>query len=214
MSGLVAVADAHPGSSRAELRVTERFACDVPASCQPPSDWKRGGQKWTARLRDISSGGLCLILSRRFERGAGLAIEVPGADSDSPSMLLARVVHVRADKGGLWVLGCAFASPLSDEELENLTRSASSANAAENAAPPKSASVADVLLRVALPGGGTFQRCIRKLNGSWPLATGRTIGLNIHGGPVVKVRVDSCRSVAGRLVLECTFVVAPSPSVR
>lgn len=209
MSGLLAVADAHPGSSRRELRVTERFACDVPASCQPPSDWKRGGQKWTARVRDISSGGLCLVLGRRFERGAGLAIEVPGADSDSPSTLLARVVHVRAQGGGLWALGCAFVSPLSDEELEDLTRSASSADAAENAERPKSASVADVLLRAALPGGGMVQRFIRKFNGPWPLAAGRTIGLHFHGGPVVKVRVDACRSAAGRLVLECTFVGAP-----
>src|SRR5258708_4782228 len=94
MSGLLALAETHQNPSPHELRVYERFPCDVPASCQPPSDWKHGGHKWKARLRDISAGGLCLILGRRFERGAGLAIEVPGADADSPSTLLARVVNV------------------------------------------------------------------------------------------------------------------------
>src|SRR5205814_2331971 len=138
---------------------------------QPPSDWKRGGQKWMARVRDISTGGLCLVLSRRFERGAGLAIEVPGADGESPSTLLARVMHVRAEAGGGWALGCAFVSPLSDEELEALTHSTSDQPPAQ-ATPADARHVADVHFRAALPGGRVVQRFIRKLNhdGKWPLA--------------------------------------------
>ena len=58
-------------------------------------------------VRDISTGGLCLVLGRRFEPGAGLAIEVPDAEGGS-STLLAKVVHVRTDGAGSWALGCAW----------------------------------------------------------------------------------------------------------
>ena len=143
MTASLAAADSGQAPAQGEFRVSERISCDVPASCQPPSDWKRGGQKWLARVRDVSSGGLCLVLSRRFERGAGLAIELPGADPDSPSTLLARVMNVRAEGGGAWALGCAFVSPLSDEELQALTQTA-----APDAAPDvKAAALTDVHFR-------------------------------------------------------------------
>ena len=210
MSGLLAVAEPHQIPPARELRVSERFPCDVPASCQPPSDWKHGGHKWTARLRDISAGGLCLVLGRRFERGAGLAIEVPGAGADSASTLLARVVHVRAEGGGSWALGCSFVSPLSDEELAAFTRfAAPPKTATKPVAPSTSLFVTNVFFRAKLPGGGVVQRFIRKLNGPWPLAAGRTVGVRFRGGPLVKVRVDGCRAAEGCFVLECTFVGAP-----
>jgi hypothetical protein len=154
----------------------------------------------------VSAGGLCLVLNRRFERGAGLAIELPGTDPESPSTLLARVMNVRADGPGAWVLGCAFVSPLSDEELQALTR-------APEASDFKLPFVADVHFRGRLPDGRIVERRIRRLNpnGSWPLTPGRQIGLHFHdasGGTTVRVRVDACRSAAGRWVLECTFVGA------
>ena len=185
----------------------------MPASCQPPSDWKRGGQKWLARVRNVSTSGLCLVLNRRLERGAGLAIELPGTDSDSPSTLLVRVMNIRAEGAGAWILGCAFVSPLSDEELQALTQPPE----AEVAEAPF---VADVHFRGKLPGGGIVERRIRNLNlnGPWPLATGRRIGLRFHdgadGGTTVRVRVDACRSASGGWVLECTFVGAPPANLK
>ncbi|HVS39118.1 MAG TPA: PilZ domain-containing protein [Gemmataceae bacterium] len=208
MTGTVPIAEAGLAPSRGELRVSERFPCDVTASCQPPSDWKRGGKKWTARVRDVSSGGLCLVLDRRFERGAGLAIELPGQDPDSPSILLARVMNIRMD-GDSWVLGCAFISPLSDEELAALTCTAADAmKPAETAAVP---SATDVYFRGRLPDGEILERRIRKLNSdrAWPLRPGRLIELRFHGEQTVQARVDACRLAAGRWVLECTFAATP-----
>ena len=210
MIGLSAAAESGRAPVGAELRVSERFPCDVPATCQPPSDWKRGGQKWVARVRDVSTGGLCLVLGRRFERGAGLAIELPGADPDSQSTLLVRVMRVQAEEGGAWALGCAFISPLSDEELEALARTAA----------PEAPAVAHVHFRGTLPGGGLVERRIRQLNrdGQWPLAPGRRIGLRFRDGPgagtTAKVRVDACRPAGAGWVLECTFVGAPPAGLR
>jgi PilZ domain-containing protein len=213
MTGSLAVAELGPFPARGELRVAERFPCDVPASCQPPSDWKRGGKKWVARVRNVSTHGLCLVLSRRFERGAGLAIELVGRDGNSSSTLLARVMNVRLEDDS-WVLGCAFVSPLSDEELQSLTRTA-----AAGFAPAESthaASVSDVHFRGTLPGGGIVERRIRKLTSDrpWPLRSGRCIEMRLRDGPTVKLRVDACRSAAGRWVLECTFLGVPPDDLR
>jgi len=215
MAGSNKAADVDSPPRGDECRVTERFSCDVAAACQPPSAWKSGGRDWPARIRDLSTGGLCLVLGRRFEPGAGLAIEVPAADEGSSSTLLARVVHVRADGPGSWALGCAFVSPLSDEELQGLVGGACDDAPPAVVAPPAAerAFIPDVYFRGALPHGGVVERVIRKLyvKRSWPLAPGRTIGLRFQAfsdDPVVRVRVDACRAAGDRRVLECTFVDA------
>jgi hypothetical protein len=218
MRASVAVAELGREPAEGELRVTERILCDVPASCQPPSDWKRGGQKWMARVRDISTAGLCVVVSRRFERGAGLAIEIPGSNPASPSILLARVMHVRAEPGGAWALGCSFISPLSDEELETLAQSVAGRAPPTNNRRAGAEPLTDVHFLGAVPGGGVVSRFIRKFvpNRSWPLAAGRTVTLRFReaSGPLTaKVRVDACRRTDGRWVLEATFVGATPPQL-
>src|SRR5437588_460962 len=101
-------------------RVFERFPCAAPASCQPSADW---GTEWNGQVRDVSAGGLCLVLLRRFEPGAHLAVELPGADGAASSTVLARVVHVRPEPGGLWALGCRFVNPIGEGAVEALLRS-------------------------------------------------------------------------------------------
>ena len=122
MTGTISAADVGRPAAETQCRVSERFTCDVAVSCQPPSAWRGGGREWPARVRNVSADGLCLVLRRRFEPGTGLAIEVPGAEGESPSTLLARVVRVRAGADGCWMLGCAFVSPLGEEEILGLLR--------------------------------------------------------------------------------------------
>lgn len=212
-----------PVAEGGECRVSERYPCDVAATCQPPSAWKNGGRAWPARVQDMSTSGLCLVLGRRFEPGAGLAIEVPGADDGSSSTLLARVVHVRAVGGGSWALGCSLVSPLSDEELESLVGPLVSEHApavpvSDAPAAADRPFIADVTFRGARPDGATVERLIRKLyvRRPWPLPPGRTIGLRFQAfsnDPVVRVRVDACRSSGDRRVLECTFLDEAPPAL-
>jgi hypothetical protein len=101
-------------------RVFERFACDAPASCQPSADW---GVEWSGQVRDVSAGGLCLVLMRRFEPGVHLAVELPGTDGTASSTILARVVHVRTEPGGFWALGCRFVNPVGEGAVQALLHS-------------------------------------------------------------------------------------------
>lgn len=106
--------------SGADRRAWIRFPCDLGSSCRPSI----GGDdmSWAARILDISQGGIRLLVERRFESRTILNIELEGENDEGPSSLLVRVVHVSAESGGQWTLGCRFARDLTDKELEELLK--------------------------------------------------------------------------------------------
>jgi hypothetical protein len=226
------------GTPRPNCRVYERHACDLPAACQPPTAWNAQEFKWPATIRDVSVGGVRLLLRRRFEPGAGLAIELPGADEASPSTVLARVVHVHGQEDGGWVLGCAFVSRLGDEELNALLGVAASDEVgvykdsapefgAAPAGPPAAVGpsslvgkelASDVYFQGTFGGGAVVRRFIKRLAlpPSWPLPAGQLIRLQLPpDGRPVRLLVDFCGQLGGRWVLFCTFLdIKPADVVR
>jgi len=99
-----------------ERRASVRVACDLDTTCQPLSGPR--ASSWAARVVDISTGGLALVLDRRFEPGAMLSVRLASSDDESTRTLFLRVVHVSQHVDGAWQLGCAFASELAEEELQ------------------------------------------------------------------------------------------------
>ncbi len=110
-----------PIESRRECRVYERQACEVPTACLPASVREMKETPWKGLIADISQEGVRLKLQRRFEKGTGLAIELPGDGEQAPSTVFAKVVHMRRYEDGDWMLGCKFLSELSEEQLQRLT---------------------------------------------------------------------------------------------
>jgi hypothetical protein len=70
-----------------------------------------------ARVQDVSRGGINLVVSRPFQGGELLSVELPGVDGQAPSTVLACVVRAEAWPGGEWSLGCTFAAELGDDDL-------------------------------------------------------------------------------------------------
>jgi hypothetical protein len=102
-----------------ERRAWVRFPCDVGSSCCASAGDDR--TRWTARMQDISRGGARVIVDRRFEPGTILNIQVEGGGREElPPVLLVRVVHVKAESGGFWALGCRFARELTEKDLHVL----------------------------------------------------------------------------------------------
>jgi hypothetical protein len=110
----------HADSDRppVERRARVRHSCDREGNCLPVL----AGQnfQWSARVLNISQGGVALSLRRRFEKGTLLSVEMQRADNLPSDPFLARVVHVTAQPDGNWLIGCAFADELSDQELQAL----------------------------------------------------------------------------------------------
>jgi c-di-GMP-binding flagellar brake protein YcgR len=99
--------------SGAERRVWVRHPADLKTTCQPTES----GTTVEARIRNISQGGISLLLDRRFEAGEMLSIELPGLEEGATHTVLACVVHVTKLALDQWVLGCTFAREQSDDDL-------------------------------------------------------------------------------------------------
>jgi hypothetical protein len=100
--------------SGVERRTGSRFACCLEAVCSA------GGQrkKSSARVIDISTGGIGLILKERFHQGDQIAVRLLTTAVSKP--LPVKVVHVAEVAPGFYLLGGAFTAPFSQAELQKL----------------------------------------------------------------------------------------------
>ncbi len=102
-----------------DRRATVRYSCDAETSCQVPL--QRGGEpNWSAHVRDISVGGVGLVLGRWFGEGTLLEVEFPSVARLPVGSYLVRVRHASRQGDGTWFIGAAFLNPLSPEDLEAL----------------------------------------------------------------------------------------------
>jgi hypothetical protein len=216
-----------------ECRVRQRHSCDLKSSCQPIAARADKDILWSATVRDISVSGLGLVVGRRFERGTGLAIEIPPAGKHAGDTLLVKVVHITALAGGTWLLGCAFVSELSEDglmglvELARLQQTALDQAAPEDqelAAEPaagnaKSMLVSDIRLSGSNHRGRVASVPVNRLflTGTWPLAAGTLLKVRVAQDPdrypPVFLKVTSCALEEGRWTLRYTFAKKPPPEM-
>jgi hypothetical protein len=104
-----------------ERRAYVRLASDLASTCHLPGGAREVG--WPGRVRDISRGGVGLLMRHCFRPGTALEIELRGRSGEVLRTVAARVVHataVRADGHTCWLLGCALDHVLTDEEFASL----------------------------------------------------------------------------------------------
>ncbi len=76
---------------------------------------------WPGRVRDISAGGVGLLLRHRFRPGSPLLVELHLRRERR--VVAVRVIHVTAvsdSDGPCWLIGCAFVDPIEPSELQTL----------------------------------------------------------------------------------------------
>jgi hypothetical protein len=104
-----------------ERRAFVRCATALEASCQPVTNRKDVG--WPGRVVDVSAGGVGILMRHCFRPGTSLDVELKTAAGEFLGVVRVRVAHataVREASGSGWLIGCAFASPLSEAELSAL----------------------------------------------------------------------------------------------
>jgi hypothetical protein len=109
--------------SGAERRASVRYPCSEENfssdnSCRPIT--ARKNEAWAATVRDLSTGGVGIVVNRRFEPGTLLSVELQDSEQTVNRNLLVRVVRVLEQGEGRWLLGCAFTNKLSDADLLTL----------------------------------------------------------------------------------------------
>ncbi|GIW81856.1 MAG: hypothetical protein KatS3mg105_3663 [Gemmatales bacterium] len=76
---------------------------------------------WKARIRDISRGGVGLVVNAEFIKDAVVEIELPNTDNEVMLVQLARVVRcLPLDDGVTWIVACEFLEELTEEELRSV----------------------------------------------------------------------------------------------
>lgn len=72
-------------------------------------------EKWKAKILNISAGGVGLLVTRQFEVGTLLRLELLGGGGRPVNSVLARVAHATERPDGGWLLGCTFVSQLEND---------------------------------------------------------------------------------------------------
>ena len=103
-----------------ERRVRVRYPTDRESMCQP-GEGRLDQVWWLARITDISSTGIALVLQQvrqKFPAGTLLTVELQNSAGDVSHTLQTRVIHTTPHPEGGWVSGCAFVNPLSEADLK------------------------------------------------------------------------------------------------
>jgi len=101
-----------------ERRLWVRHPANLSTTVRPNSNGK--SVRVASTVRDISRGGVHLIVDYAFEAGQLITIELPLADSDRTQSVLACIVRVVAEGPGKWSLGCIFSQELAEDDLAGL----------------------------------------------------------------------------------------------
>ena len=104
-----------------EWRACLRFPNQQDVICHPVTVGPQGKPErtWSGKVRDLSAAGIGLSMSQCFELGAELIAEL-SAKPNATLLLPVRVVHATQDKNGLWLIGCEFMFPLTEDERRAL----------------------------------------------------------------------------------------------
>jgi hypothetical protein len=102
-----------------ERRATIRYPCTSEIICRLLQAHD-GKSSVPARARDISTGGLSLVVPFGFGQGTILHIELQTRAQSFSRPLHACVMHATAQPDGQWFIGCAFLDKLSPDELKSL----------------------------------------------------------------------------------------------
>jgi hypothetical protein len=108
----------HPATP--DCRRWTRFPCNVETVCY--SCDTAPGERRCGRILNISAGGIGLVLRCQFFEGTLLHFELPQEMNVANPRILVRVVRVKDQGDGNWLLGCEFADQLSDDEVRGLLR--------------------------------------------------------------------------------------------
>ena len=104
-----------PVSSGIERRASTRYPCNLATNCRLAAFV--AGDSWPARVRNISVGGINLVLSRAFDIGDHLALDLRSNTRNFARSLAVRVCYCIEHPSGDWIIGGSFPQPLQNEEL-------------------------------------------------------------------------------------------------
>jgi hypothetical protein len=184
---------------KTNCRVWPRHECELAGACAPLASHTEGAPAWTAKVRDLSRIGVGLVLTRRFEVGTVLSLELDAPVADLRQRLLVRVVRVEVLPDHQWLLGCSLLSRLSEEKLHALL-DASRREPEPVAGAEGVRVIVDVTFAEAGGAVGAFRARRLHVRDGWPVAPGTALTLGLNRGDAdalqLRLRVLDCAQQA------------------
>lgn len=104
--------------STIDRRASTRYPCNLATSCRMAA--LVAGDTFPGRVRNVSLGGISLVLSRPFDTGTELSVELRSNFRHFSRTVRIRVIYCIEHPSGDWIVGASFAQVLSDEEVRLL----------------------------------------------------------------------------------------------
>ena len=112
----VSPSPASPEPEGIERRASTRYPCNLATSCRLIASVE--GDTWPGRVRNISVGGISLVLSHPVDAGTLLAVELRRTTHNFSRAVQVRVIYCIEHPSGDFILGGYFTNPLDDDELK------------------------------------------------------------------------------------------------
>lgn len=107
-----------PKKTTHERRTSARYEIEIASDCRTALG--AASQRWASTIVDISTTGVCLQSSRRFEPGSLVEVVFSTQSDDSAVTHLTRVRWNKETDSDSWLHGCEFVQPISDDDLETV----------------------------------------------------------------------------------------------
>jgi len=102
-----------------ERRAAFRYVCDLEVILQPVA-LRKGDCPWLGRVRDVSTGGIGIVLGYRYQPGTFLSVDIQNRSKRFTRTLVVRVIHATPLRFGGWQIGCAFRNKIGEDEIRTL----------------------------------------------------------------------------------------------
>jgi hypothetical protein len=190
-----------------ERRVWVRYASSLETTVAAVSNGS--GPPLAALVRNVSRGGISLIVYHAFTPGDLVVIDLPSGTVGASDTILACVVHTTPISEEAWSIGCVFAEELTNDEL--------AAVGARRVKAPKSDN--RNFVRFACNIQATYQRVDEPEDSTAPAevvnisATGIGLVLDrpLAPGALLSLHLRHATSAAARTVLACVVHVVTRP---
>ena len=174
-------------NSGEDRRVWVRYPCVSRTRVQPSANGS--DTLLSARVRNVSRGGVSLIVNHAFKAGEMISLDVPGNTSEEMSAVLACVVHAVPLPNGYWSLGCAFSEMLDEDDLKAfVTRKERTAPGEKRGAPRHEASVKANYQLVNDPQNKSWAAGVVNIS---PGGIGLQVDEQIENGSLLNLKLES-----------------------
>jgi hypothetical protein len=189
----------------AERRVWVRHPSSAHTSVRPMSNGI--SNRLSARIANVSRGGIGLIVNQPLRLGDMVSVELPHPPGEAAETVLACVVHVTEAGPGEWSLGCTFSEPLDGR----CVRAFGNEGKPETSAEQRGWIRYDCALKAECQIASDPEKKIYPVEVVNISAGG--IGLQVHqpveAGTLLSLKLASTNSHQERTILACVVHVVP-----